>query len=91
MLGLTIKNEQQQGNEDFTTTLKKMQTVTEQRCNRQLSLIGKTMLVNSLLSSLFIYKMQVLPPMSKSQVEKFYKAVNKLIWNDKKPKIPRAV
>lgn len=53
-----------------------------------LSLMGKTVILNSLVGSLFVYKMQVSRTISKDLVTKFEKIVNDFLWGvNKRAKI----
>ena len=54
---------------------------------RQLSLIGKVRIVNTLISSLFVYKMTVLPTMSEKQFKTCDNYITQFIWNGRKSKI----
>ena len=54
---------------------------------RQLSLIGKVQVVNTLIASLFVYKMLTLPTISEEIVKKVEDMILKFIWNGHKPKI----
>ena len=56
--------------------------------NRSLSLLGKILIVNTLIASLFVYKMSVLPTIPQQYVKRFNEIIMKFIWNNKKPKIP---
>ena len=59
--------------------------------DRSLSLIGKVLLINSLISSLFVYPMSVLPCMSDKNINEMEKVFEEFIWNGHKPKIPLSV
>ena len=54
---------------------------------RNLTLLGKIEIVNSLIGSLFIYKMQNLPIISKSIEAGVKEMITQFIWNGRKPKI----
>ena len=51
---------------------------------RDLSLLGKIMVLNSLVSSLFVYKMNVLPSLPLDFYKRIYTIVQQFIWKDKK-------
>ena len=53
----------------------------------QLSLQGKIQIVNSLVGSLFVYSMQIMPIMSKQTHSKIKKMLSDFIWNARKPKV----
>ena len=55
--------------------------------SRDLSIIGKVHIVNSLIGSLFTYKMQTLPIISKTLENKINALISKFIWNARRPKI----
>ena len=88
MLGVTIKNDVNQDNIDFESTLEKVESVTKSWCNRQLTLMGKTHVINSLMSSQFVYLMAVLPLINSAQIVKFEKLITNYLWNGHKTKIP---
>ena len=51
-------------------------------------LMGKILIINTLMASLFVYKMSVLPPMTKSQLKRLDKIITEFIWKNKRAKIP---
>lgn len=55
--------------------------------SRDLSLIGKILVLNTLIMSLFVYRLTVLPSLSQNVIHKINKIWSKFLWNDKKPKI----
>ena len=66
---------------------KKAQSVFAGWTHRKSSLHGKVAIVNSLFSSLFMYKMTVLPPMSKDLSTRIRHLITNFLWNGSKPKI----
>ena len=54
---------------------------------RRLSLIGKITVVNTLVASLFVYKMCVLPTIPSRIVKQIEDIISKFIWANKRPKI----
>ena len=54
--------------------------------NRGLSLIGKVQVVNTLIASLFVYKMITLPSMTKNMVKNIENIIREFLWNKGKPK-----
>ena len=86
VLGVTIShNELLEIN--YSKTIKKVKETLNCWHNRGLSLIGKVQVVNTLVASLFVYRMMVLPKIP----EKYIKLINNLIkeylWNGGKSKI----
>ena len=55
--------------------------------NRGLSLIGKIQVVNTLVASLFVYKMMVLPSIPRQFVTNFDNIVREYLWSGRKAKI----
>ena len=54
---------------------------------RGISLIGKITVINTLIGSLFTYRMSVIPALTKEYIDKINKMCTKFIWNNKKAKI----
>ena len=59
--------------------------------NRNLSLVGKINIVNTLIASLFVYKMYVLPELSTKYINQLNDHMSKFIWNGHKPKVKASV
>ena len=55
--------------------------------NRGLSLLGKVQVINSLVASLFVYKMMVLPIIPKDIIKSTDNIIRNFLWNGKKSKI----
>ena len=55
--------------------------------NRSISLLAKIMLVNTLIMSLFAYKLTVLPALSDRLVKTIKHEIIKFLWNNARPKI----
>ena len=55
--------------------------------NRDLSLLGKVQVINTLISSLFVYKMMVLPLLPQNIIKNMDNVVRNFLWNGKKSKI----
>ena len=72
---------------NYDNIVNKAENIMNSWSNRNLSLHGKVQVVNSLVNSLFVYKMQVLPTMSKVIQNKMNMLISKFIWNARKPKI----
>ena len=59
--------------------------------SRSLSLAGKVTIVNTLIGSLFVYNMSVIPAMSTETITKVEKLIESFLWNGRRPKIPLKV
>ena len=55
--------------------------------NRGLTLMGKVLIINSLIAALFTYKMSVLPKLSEMYIKRIEKLFNEFLWDGKHPKI----
>ena len=73
--------------ENLKKTLIRAEEITKSWQNRQLSLIGKVQVVNSLICSLFVYRLQVLPLLTKEAEARIIEIITRFIWNARKPKI----
>ena len=69
---------------DYSNIIDKMERVLCTWYNRQLTLMGKTLVVNTLCESLFVYHMTVLPNMRNKFVERVNNCINKFVWGEGK-------
>ena len=76
---------------NYKDTIKKAQGILSLWSSRSLSLIGKVLIVNTLIVSLFVYKMTVLPNITQDVLRQMNKMIESFIWNNRKPKIPLSV
>ena len=67
----------------------KLNAVCQNWSNRQLSLTGKVLVINTLMSSLFVYRMTTMLNLSLSQLEVTQTKIVDFLWSGKKPKIAR--
>lgn len=65
----------------------KMENVCEQWCYRNLTLMGKVTIINSLCASLFVYCLSVLPRLPWVFFDKFTAIIRRFLWNGGRPKI----
>ena len=91
MLGVVISNKPQQTCENYNSTIDKMNAVMKTWSHRKLTIIGKVLIINSLMTSLFVHKMSVLPPMSESQNKRVEEIIKLFLWKGRRPKIPNRV
>ena len=88
-LGVDLYYENMEQN--FDKIVLKMETVAKTWYYRNISLMGKVTIVNTLLSSLFVYKMMVLPLISDALIQQVESIMEKFMWAGKKAKIPLKV
>ena len=72
---------------NYEDIVSKVNKVLQAWHNRGLSLIGKVQVVNSLIASLFVYKMMVLPVIPLNIIKSTDNAIRNYLWNGKKAKI----
>ena len=72
---------------NYEPIIRKAQTILNTWKRRNLSLIGKIIIVNTLISSLFVYKMLVLPQIPKEYLIRMEGMITEFIWSGRKAKI----
>ena len=89
LLGIIIELDRLDDLEEpnYIKMLEKAEQVTRTWQNCQMTLVGKVQIINTLVSSLFIYRMQQMPMLSKSCTSKINRIITDFIWNGRKPKI----
>ena len=85
VLGVVIDDDSV--NTSYQEIISKMANITQIWSQRNLTIKGKTTVLNSLVGSLVVYQMQMLPLMSKIDIAKINRIVEEFIWNGRKPKI----
>lgn len=89
MLGVTLSYEKDIAvKENVEKLLEKTECILQSWTNRTLTLSGKILLINSLVASLFIYKMSVLQFIPKQWIDKFNSITSNFLWLSKRAKIP---
>ena len=68
---------------NFEKVMQRVTAVCNQWCNRILSLMGKIVIINTLIRSLFVYNMMVMINLTVEQQKEVYKAIHSLLWNGK--------
>ena len=92
-LGLLIdtNNLEDQVMLNYDSVVNKAKNVMNVWKTRGMSTLGKIEIVNTLVGSLFVYKMQVLPKLSDNVIAKINELIADFIWNARKPKIRNSV
>ena len=75
---------------NYLPLINKLPAILNAWSKRGLNLLGKVMIVNTLIASLFVYKMSVLPLMSDVMIKEINKQVTWFLWDSKTPKISLA-
>ena len=90
VLGVTIAHEDVI-TKNYEPLVEKTRKILNSWGNRGLSLIGKVQVVNTLVASLYVYKMMVLPEIPKRIVKCVDNLIREFIWNGKKSKIAYSI
>ena len=90
VLGVTIAHEDIV-EKNYNNIVEKTQNILNSWQHRGLSLLGKIQVVNTLVASLFVYKMMVLPRIPKNIVKSVDNEIRNYIWDGKKSKISYSV
>ena len=72
---------------NYAPLCEKAEGILKSWSKRGLSLIGKTMIINTLIASLFVYRMTVLPLMEAKYIDRLNKMVKLFLWDGKRSKI----
>lgn len=86
ILGIIIADENME-TLNYDRLLQKVKTVCMDWSNRSLSLFGKIQIVNTLMSSQFMYVITMLRSIPNAVVKAYEKIVREFLWNGKKPKV----
>ena len=88
VLGVHIfATEEQQVKTNYEELINKAQSILTSWENRSLSLYGKLSVINTLVSSLFVYQLTSLPSMLPRHITQLNTMMEKYIWNGHRPKI----
>ena len=90
VLGITIAHEDIT-QKNYSQLPSKIKSILNAWYNRGLSLIGKIQVVNTLIASLFVYKMMVLPTIPKNIVKAVDNIIRDFIWSGRKSKIAYSI
>ena len=89
VLGILVSHQEKQVTGlSYAPLIEKTRSILAMWIQQSLSLLGKVWVVNTLIASLFVYKMMVLPAIPEEVVIVVEKLIEAFIWNNHKPKIP---
>ena len=91
VLGVDVYTNVDDVTKNYETTIAKAANVLKRWENKSLSLVGKVNVINTLISSLFVYKLTVLPAPTDQQVRVLHGMISDFLWDNKRPKIPLKV
>ena len=72
---------------NYRDVINKIHKVCSAWVNRNATLYGKVLIINTLMGSLFVYKMSVMSNLSPEQIHEIENIFREFIWKGKKPKI----
>ena len=64
----------------YDDVIVKSKTICDKWYNRNLTLMGRVLLVNSLIGSLYVYLLQVNPSPNEKHINKFHKFIESFLW-----------
>ena len=88
-LGFELRHKDIEKNLD--AVMLKMESVSQMWYYRQLTLTGKVLIVNSLIGSLYVYKMQLLHAISNQHFQEIEACIQNFIWKGKRPKLSLSI
>ena len=93
VLGIQIcENDAETINSNYVKTLNSMKATLEAWSRRNLSLEGKVVIINTMISSLFVYKMMTLPRIPDALIKKINRILEDFLWGKgKRPKISTTI
>ena len=90
VLGVTIAHEDLI-HKNYESMIGKVKALLNTWYHRGLSLMGKVQVLNTLVASLFVYKMMVLPQIPKGIVKNLENIMRDFLWNGRKAKIALSI
>ena len=84
MLGVWLPCDGTEDVRNFDKILQKTQKTLKMWVNRTLTLIGKVIIINTLVSSLFVYQMSTMVNFSEPQLTLINRQIHSFLWNGKK-------
>ena len=88
-MGIDIsENKEDLLNLNYDLILNKIRAMLGSWQNRDLSLMGRMMIINTLVGSLFVYKMDVMPVIPQQKINPFHDVIIKYMWKNKRARIP---
>ena len=90
MLGIIIENDTERMCKlNYMKILHKMREIIDCWSQRPSTMLGRILIVNTLMESLFVYKLSTLPDVPDDTIMLIEKMIDEFIWQGKKAKIAR--
>ena len=88
ILGLYVSHDKKQMlTQNLDPVIEKAEAILKMWYNRGLSLLGKILTVNTLVSSLFTYKFAVMANIPEKYFQRIESMITQYIWDERKPKL----
>ena len=87
ILGVWIARSDESIQMNYNPLLEKAKTILSSWSKRSLSLYGKVNIINTLIASLFVYRMLVLPVIGKDMIKRLEDMITKFLWSNGTSKI----
>ena len=88
LLGIIIANSQQETyNANVEPLINKAQIILKRWSLRDLSILGKIQVINSLVASIFLYRLAVISCLTAAHAKQIKEIFQNFVWNGKHPKI----
>ena len=88
LLGVQVSNNETDLN-NYKPNVEKMNNVLNTWYNRNLTLMGKTLVINTLCESLFVYKLSVTVDVDEEVKKSINKAIDEYLWKGKRARIAK--
>ena len=85
-LGVDIYAQRVDLTTNYQAIIEKMRTISKIWYYRSMTLIGKILVVNTLMASLFVYRMQTLPKLEDKQCKEIDEVIKSFLWRGRKSK-----
>lgn len=72
---------------NYESIINRIDSITQSWSLRAPTLMGRVLIVNTLIASLFVYKWQVFPNMDTTLIQVVKSKISAFIWNNRRPKI----
>ena len=87
LLGVKIPCDGSECKDNLNSIICKIDQVCKSWINRSATLYGKVIIINSLIGSLFVYKMMTMLYLNETEIAQVEGIISNFLWNNKKPKI----
>ena len=80
LLGVKIRNAKQQNVDCYSETINKFEQIALNKRGTNATLMGRVLLINSLMGSLFVYPMMTMPNLNVKQIVKLNTVMKQFLW-----------